>query len=334
MDNRRRLRASVLLITGAAVALLVLSACGPSESLTAVTKQGQKISDLWYISFILTAIVLAIIFGVLLYCMITFRGSHQPSNRVNNTRLEITWTLIPAALVTFLFIMSVRTMVAVDKTNPDAIVIDVTGNQWWWAYSYPSLGITTAYELHVPVGKPVQLKVTGGDVIHSYWVPKLGWKMDTIPNKVNVMNLTATQAGSFDGACAEFCGTQHAGMRMRVVAQPPDQFDAWVKQQQQTAAALPATDLEKNGRATFLAQTCSVCHTVRGTGANGTVGPDLTHFGSRSAIGSGQVANTPQNLEAWIKNPASIKPGVLMPGYDKLSADQIKALVAYLEGLK
>lgn len=332
MDRRRRLRASVLLVL--AVGLVALSGCGPSESLNAVTKQGHKISDLWYISFILTAIVLAIIFGVLIYAMIKFHGSHQPSTRVGNTRLEIIWTVIPAALVTFLFIMSVRTMLAVDETHPDAIVIDVTGNQWWWDYTYPSLGVTTAYELHVPVGKPVQLKVTGGDVIHSYWVPKLGWKMDTIPNKVNTMNLTATRAGSFDGACAEFCGTQHAGMRMRVVAQPPDEFDAWVKQQQQDASALPATSLERNGRATFLSQTCAICHTVNGTSAQGKVGPDLTHIGSRSTIGSGEVLNTPANLEAWIRDPASIKPGVLMPGYDKLSDQQIKALVAYLEGLK
>lgn len=332
MKNRRKLRASVLLIL--AVALLALSGCGPSESLNAVTKQGHKISDLFYLSFILTAIVLAIVFAALIYSMIKFRGNHRPSTRTGNVKLEITWTVIPALLVTFLFIMSVRTMLAVDETHPDAIVIDVTGNQWWWAYNYAGLGFTTAYELHVPVGKPVQLKVTGSDVIHSYWVPKLGWKMDTIPNKINVMNLTATKAGSYDGACAEFCGTQHAGMRMRVVAQPPDQFDAWVKQQQQSAAALPPTSLERNGRATFLTQSCATCHTVNGTEAQGKVGPDLTHFGSRSAIGSGQVTNTPANLEAWIKDPASIKPGVLMPGYDKLSADQMKALIAYLEGLK
>lgn len=332
MDNRRKLRVSVLLIT--AVGLLALSGCGPSESLNAVTKQGHKISDLFYLSFILTAIVLAIIFGVLIYSMIKFRGNHPPSDRVRNTKLEIIWTAIPAMLVTFLFVMSVRTMVAVDETHPDAIVIDVTGHQWWWDYDYPALGITTAYELHVPVGKPVQLRVTGGDVIHSYWVPKIGWKMDTIPNKVNVMNLTATQVGSFDGACAEFCGTQHAGMRMRVIAQPVAAFDAWVKQQQQTAAGLPPAALARDGRATFLSQTCASCHTVAGTEAQGKVGPDLTHFGSRSAIGSGEVTNTPQNLEAWIRDPASIKPGVLMPGYTRLDEQQIKALVAYLEGLK
>jgi cytochrome c oxidase subunit 2 len=337
MKKRRmgtRTRGAFLVLS--ALLIFTVSGCTPDmESFQTVTDRGDKVAWLLNLSFILSFIVMAIVFGVLIYAMFKFRN-RVPSEREGNTKLEIFWTATPAVLLAVLFVLSTQAMNAISKDNgdkPGALVVEVTGNQWWWSYTYPSLGITTANEVHVPIDTPIKFELKSNDVIHSFWVPQLGWKMDTIPGRTVNMNFTVNSAGNFDGTCTEFCGAEHAWMRIKVVASPVADFNTWAAAQAKPAAE-PSNLLAKDGESTFLAQSCAACHTVSGTSAQGKVGPDLTHFGSRTTLGSGVRTNTPQNLEDWIKDPKSMKPGVLMPAYGQLSEDQIRALVEYLEGLK
>ncbi len=337
MKQRRgatRTRGAFLLI--AILLVLTVSGCTPGwDSFNTVTDRGDNVRWLLLISFILSFIVVAIVFGVLLYSMIRFRKG-APSTRTGNTRLEVFWTAVPAALLVVLFVLSIRTMndvIRAHENNADVLTVRVVGNQWWWSFEYPDLGITTANELHVPTDRPIKLELQSSDVVHSFWVPQIGWKLDTIPGRTNIMSFTVNQAGTFEGACAEFCGAQHAWMRIKVVASPKDDFSAWSAQQARPAAE-PSTLLARDGRDTFLLQSCAACHTVTGTQAQGKVGPDLTHFGSRETLGGGVLVNNPENLRAWLEDPQTIKPGVLMPSYNRLSNEQLQALVAYLEGLK
>jgi len=331
-SRRSGARASFLL--GAAALALTVSGCTSSiDSFAPVTDRGHDNLWLLNLSFILITAVMLLVFGVLGYSIVRFRN-RTPSEREGNSRLEIFWTATPALLLVVLFILSVRTMNTITTGHDagDVVTIKAVGNQWWWAFDYPDLGVTTANELHVPTDRPVRIELESTDVIHSFWVPQLGWKLDMIPGRTNVMNFTVDTPGTFDGACAEFCGAQHAWMRLKVIASPGDQFAAW-SSQQAAAASTPSDLVTKDGESTFLRESCAACHTVRGTAAQGKVGPDLTHFGSRETIGAGVLQNTPANLEAWLRDPQAYKPGIVMPGFDRLSDEQIRALVEYLEGL-
>ena len=314
--------------------LVILSACrsplGSNTSLTAldpVSTQGRSIYQQLAVVQLLSALVLLLVLCLVAWVLLHYRGGPadaEPNQTSNNRILEITWTSIPIIILVGLFIYTYQTMRTVEARQPSPLVISVIGHQWWWEYRYPGQGFDTASELHIPVDTPVTLKITGGDVIHSFWVPQLGWKRDAIPGKTNTMYLTVTKAGTYDGICAEFCGTEHAWMRIRVIAEPIDQFNTWVKQQQQPAAQ-PATALERKGRQIFQNNTCVNCH------VNSPAGPSLTHFGSREWIGSGVIDNTPENLARWINGAQQIKPGALMPSFH-FSQSDLNALVAYLEG--
>ncbi|HWV36825.1 MAG TPA: cytochrome c oxidase subunit II [Thermomicrobiales bacterium] len=337
MSKRRtsaRMRGAFLALS--ALMVLTVSGCTPNmDSFKTVTDRGAHVRWLMSLSFILSFIMLALVFGILLYSMLRFRKG-SPSEREGNTRLEIFWTATPALLLVVLFILSVRTMNAVSKehsADDDVLTVRVIGNQWWWAFEYPDLGITTANELHIPTDRPIRLELLSNDVVHSFWVPQIGWKLDTIPGRTNIMNFTVKDGGTFDGACAEFCGAQHAWMRIHVVVSPEADFDAWSKNEARPGTE-PSSLIARDGRQTFLTQSCAACHTVAGTQAQGKVGPDLTHFGNRATIGAGVLTNTPENLEAWLRDPKQYKPGILMPGFDRLSDEQIQSLVEYLEGLK
>jgi cytochrome c oxidase subunit II len=224
--------------------------------------------------------------------------------------------------------LTVRTMATVEAEAASPLRVRVIGHQWWWEYEYPDLGIVTANELHVPVGRPVRLELESADVVHNFWIPQFGWKKDNTPNHVTPMNVVVDEPGVFDGACTEFCGTQHAWMRIRAVASPPEQFEAWVARNQQ-----PAPGAAPRGQQVFQQHTCVNCHAIQGVGG-ARVGPDLSHFGSRTTIGAGVLENTPENLRAWLIDPQRSKPGALMPGYVDLPDDDLRALVDYLEGLK
>jgi len=316
---------------------LTVSGCqAPLDSFAPVTTQGQSIVGLFTLALAISALIFLLVIVVLTVVLVRFRarpGDEEPPQVEGNQRLEIGWTAAPALILAVMFVLTLRTMTSVNASPPSALRVRVIGHQWWWEYQYPDLGIVTANELHLPAGTPAQLELTGADVIHSFWVPQFGWKRDTIPGKINLLPVQIDQPGIYDGACTEYCGTQHAWMRIRVVGQSPSDFDAWV-QQQRTPALPPSGDLASRGQSLYLSNTCVNCHTIQGTPSNGRVGPDLTHVGSRSLIGSGVLANTPDNLARWIHNPHDIKPGVLMPDYRTLSNDDVRALAAYLEGLK
>ena len=308
------------------------SGCARPESFAPVTDRGHSILDLFLLAMALSALVLLGVVGLLLYMLFRFRArerAEEPAQTEGNRALEITWTAAPFLLLAVLFGFTVATMRTVTSSAPSPLRVRVIGHQWWWEFLYPDLGVVTANELHVPTDTPLRLEIEAADVIHSFWVPRFGWKMDAIPGKTNVMTMRVAEAGTYDGACTEFCGVQHAWMRIRAVAQPRDQFDAWAAAQSRPASASTAGQ----GQQIFLSDTCVNCHAVAGTPASGRVGPDLTHFGSRATLGAGVRANTPENLAAWIRNADAIKPGARMPHYT-YSDDELQALVEYLEGLK
>ena len=218
----------------------------------------------------------------------------------------------------------------------DPISIIVRGRQWWWEFEYEdtlaSRRLVTANELHVPVGRPVVLKLMSPDVIHSFWVPNLDGKKDAIPGHVTRTWFRADTAGVYRGECAEFCGHQHAKMAFVVVAESPAEFAAWYERELQPAAQ-PADSLRARGLEVFQAATCAMCHTIRGTPTGGTMGPDLTHVGSRRTIAAGTLSNTRGNLAGWIVDPQAIKPGSHMPP-NGLRPEELHALLSYLEGLR
>jgi cytochrome c oxidase subunit 2 len=221
-------------------------------------------------------------------------------------------------------------------TDPDPLVIQVRAYQWWWQITYPnaqpSRRFITANEIHLPVGRPVRIELSAEDVIHSFWIPNLGGKQDLIPGRENVLTLTAGRAGLYRGQCAEFCGLQHAHMAFIVIAEPQAEFDSW-REAQLAAAHMPVSDEERRGRAILETRACGACHTVRGTAAAGTLGPDLTHVWSRQTIAAGMLPTTRGALAAWIADPQTIKPGNNMP-LVPLSAEDLQAVTAYLVTLK
>jgi cytochrome c oxidase subunit 2 len=219
---------------------------------------------------------------------------------------------------------------------PNALGIIVTGHQWWWEVQYPGAGpadrVTTANEIHIPVGRPVVVELRSSDVIHSFWPPSLSAKRDLIPGRPNSLRLQADRPGVYRGMCAEFCGYQHAKMGFLVVAEPVDRFERWLAKERAGAAA-PADSLARRGQEVFLGSSCPLCHTVSGTAAGGRVGPDLTHLAARRTIAAGTRRNVRGNLAGWILDPQGMKPGAKMPP-TVLSAGDLVALVAYLESLR
>jgi cytochrome c oxidase subunit 2 len=301
-----------------------------------ISPEGRSIRNLFVLVLALSAVVFLGVVAVLAYILVRYRGRGERGERGGggeHPKVQIAWTVAPLLLFAVLAVLFIRTMNDVDHpVAASGLRVEVIGHQWWWEFRYPDLNLVTANELHLPVGTPVRFDLSGGDVIHSFWIPQFGWKMDAIPGRTTHLSVTVDQPGTFVGACTEFCGAEHAGMLINVVAEPADQFDAWVTSQQQPAAT-PQSDVVQSGQNIFLASTCVSCHTVRGTAANGTVGPDLTHIGSRATIGSGVVTNTPDHLRTWIANAGNIKPAVLMPPFD-FTPEQLDDLVAYLESLK
>jgi cytochrome c oxidase subunit 2 len=330
----------------AAPALLTLaslqSGCGRWPSLAPATPQGDAIIGLFNLVLLLSAAVLALVMGLLLFVLLRFRRRPgeplAPPSRVRGDRkLELLWTAGPLALVVVLFVAAVQTMRTVAaQSDPAEQDVEVIGHQWWWEYRYSDArGVTpifAANELHLPVEVSTRLLLSSQDVQHDFWVPQFGWKRDLYPGRTNTLGVRLRELGVFDGACAEYCGAQHAWMRIRVVAEPRDRFEAWLRNQAQPARP-PVSSAEQRGQQVFLANTCVNCHAIGGTSAIARVGPDLTHFGSRSLLGSGVANNTPAELDQWIRNPHEVKPGVLMPGYTSLSDEDVRALVTYLQSL-
>jgi cytochrome c oxidase subunit 2 len=242
---------------------------------------------------------------------------------------------IPAVVLVALF--GVSDVYLVGQTSPPdprttSMTVNVIAHQWWWEVRYPSSGAVTANEIHLPVDTRVNLVVTTADVIHSFWVPQLGRKIDTIPGRLNRILLYPTRTGEYRGQCSQFCGLQHANMAMEVFVQPRSAFRSWLASMAAPARA-PTGAQAQAGQRLFMSSQCASCHRIAGTQAQATVGPDLTHVASRTTLAAATISNTPSELAAWITNPQAIKPGDRMPDLG-LSRAQVSALVAYLEGLR
>jgi cytochrome c oxidase subunit 2 len=242
---------------------------------------------------------------------------------------------IPIVVLVALFIVS--DIYVLGKTDAPAsgstsLTVTVVGHQWWWEARYPASGVVTANEIHIPARTPVNLVARTADVIHSFWVPELNRKIDMIPGQTNRIELYAEEPGSFRGQCAEFCGLQHAHMAFRVIAEPRSGFERWLSANEQPARA-PVGAVASHGEQVFMENACAGCHTIAGTPAQGTVGPNLTHVASRQTLAALTIANDRRELGRWIRNPQEIKPGAKMPGLE-LSNAQFRAIVAYLSELR
>lgn len=289
-------------------------------------------------------VVGTIVFFIVLFMLLApLRGRRHTIDRAdvgpphNEGLILIAGALVPAIILVGVYVGTMQTLsaTAAPHTRPK-YTIEVTGHQWWWELHYVSADspgtFTTANELHIPVGQPVALRVSSADVAHSFWVPQLQGKIDAIPGQTNSFWIRADKAGTFRGACAEYCGMQHAHMAIIVVAEPMDQFEKWMAVQREGAPA-PSDSLIAQGRTVFEGSPCVLCHTVRGTTAGGRMGPDLTHIATRQTLGAGAVDNTPGALAGWIANAQAFKPGSDMPQI-QLEGTKMTALLAYLESLR
>ncbi len=290
----------------------------------------------------ITGIIFFVVFTLLVYSVIKFRGravdaGREPPQVYGSTQIELAWTIVPILIVIVLFLATARAIHAVQDASqpPGAIEVTAIGHQYWWEFRYPKLGVVTANELHIPVSDPANptptfLTLLSADTDHSFWIPELAGKTDLIPNHPNRMWMDPQRTGIFLGQCAQYCGVQHAKMLLRISADSPEDFAAWVRGQQQPAVQDASVAA---GRRVFENTACINCHAVGGTNANGRFGPDLTHLMTRATIASGAANNTPENLRLWVQDPTAIKPGSLMPAM-KLSASDLDAVVSYMETLR
>jgi cytochrome c oxidase subunit 2 len=316
---------------------LLLSGCGRENMLDAASPQAHKIATLFWVMMGVAWVGLAFV-GFLLALGWLRRRRPSPhggrGERIGTALVVGLGIAAPIVSLTLLFIWSnvfVMRSTAAPKPSSTSLTVEVIAHQWWWEVHYPGTTAVTANEIHIPVGKRVNLVGKTADVIHSFHVPQLNRTIDLIPGRTNRIVLEADHAGRFRGQCYEFCGLQHAHMGLYVIAQPPAEFKAWLANMAKPAPA-PTTALEKRGQGTFLTQACSGCHQIRGTAAHATVGPDLTHLATRSTIAAATLPNRPGYLGGWILDPQHQKPGVRMPALT-LSGPQIQGLIAYLDSL-
>ena len=322
---------------GLVLAGILLAGClGPQTTLAPTTVFADEIQFLLKLTFWSSVGVFVIVEAVLVWIAIRYRARRTeaglPPQIHGNTPVEIVWTIIPAVLLAIVAAYTTPIIFSTQAPAPkDALPIRVVGHQWWWEFQYPTLGVTTANEVHMPVNQAVNFDLDSADVMHSFWLPRMGGKRDVIPNHDNKLWWIPLEIGTTPGQCAQFCGTSHANMRMTAVVQSKEDFDKWVADQKappaQTAAG-PAAD----GKTIFARSACIGCHTIQGV-SQGKVGPDLTHVASRVKIASEILPNTTEGLVRWLHDPPTEKPGSLMPNLH-LSDDDVNALVAYLESLK
>jgi len=324
----------------------------------------ESIRSLFIMVLAITGVIFLIFEGVLLYSIVRFRRGvphtssenggegnssskpAEPPQVYGSMPIEIAWTVAPFIICFLLFLILARTEYDVRVTPPEprpgdhALFVTVIGHQWWWEYVYDKydgqgLNFITANELHVPAGeeevpRPIYLTLKSADVCHSFWVPRLAGKTDLIPGRTNQMYFQTKEQGLFLGQCAEYCGTQHAHMLLRVIVDSPAEFQSWVENQKKPAVDQMAPRADRD---LFLSQSCINCHRVRGTSANGTYAPDLTHLMSRQTLASGMVPNNEVELRKWVNDPQQTKPGCLMPAFG-LSDQQVESVVNYLITLK
>lgn len=333
---RRPLRIALVGFAAVSMALL-LGGCGGSPStLDAAGPKGADIATLWWVLFVISVIVCVVVFALLMYAVFRRRSERTPNEDRGTDRATLVivgGAIIPAVILVGVFGFVLYTMnVTASPSRASVLTIQVIGHRWWFEIRYPASHVTTANELHVPVGRPVTLQLTSADVIHSFWVPQIQQKTDMIPGRINSTWFQVSKAGVYRGECAEFCGIEHGLMDFEVVGDPPARFQQWLAHQAQPAPR-PVTALALQGEQVFLGSACVYCHALMGTNASGRIGPDLTHLASRLTIGAGVLPNSIGNLAGWIANSQRIKPGNAMPPM-ALDSGDLQALLTYLETLK
>lgn len=323
-----------LAATGLAQSVPTLSS--PTNIFAPASTPAKSIFHLSLFVVSITAVIFVVVAGLLTYAVVKYRrrkddDGREPAQVYGSNQVEIAWTVIPVLIVVVLFMATARVIADIQKTAPDnAIHVTAIGHQFWWEYRYAGSNVVTANELHVPTGVPTEIKLLSADTDHSFWVPRLAGKTDLVPNHPNVMWIDPQEPGLYLGQCAQYCGTQHAKMLLRVYVQSRAEFEHWIQQQSQPAQS---NDAASEGRRIFEATACVNCHAVAGTSAHGRFGPDLTHLMSRDTIAAGITANTHENLRSWIQDPSRFKPGSLMPAMG-LNDHDLDAVTAYMETLR
>ena len=318
------------------------STLSPTNIFSPISSPADSIFGLSLFVLAVAAVIFAVVLSLLVYSVVRFRkregdDGREPPQVYGSNQVELAWTVIPVLIVVTLFMATARVIAGIQNASPPTNAVEVVaiGHQFWWEFRYPALKVVTANELHVPLSDPNHttptfIKLTSADTDHSFWVPRLAGKTDLIPNRVNGTWIDPHETGVYLGQCAQYCGTQHAKMLLRVYVQTREEFNRWIQEQIQPAHI---TRPVSEGRRIFETTACINCHTVAGTVADGRFGPDLTHIMSRDTIASGAAPNTPENLRLWIRNPAAIKPGCKMPPM-ALSDQEVNALASYLETLQ
>ena len=327
-----------------AVTACLLSGCGTQSMLSPGGPASQNLADLGWFVFLLFSTVTAVMLGLIIWVAIRRRGTldqHEPVNVGGGQNwILIGGFTIPFVVLALVFVIGLRAMSKFplhDHAAHTPPEIRVTGHQWWWQVEYlrdpVNERFTTANEIHIPVGHPVDIDLASVDVIHSFFVPRLHGKVDLVPGQVNRIRVQASAPGVYRGQCAEYCGEQHSHMILLVVADPPDQYGKWYAGQLSDTAA-PETEQQARGRELFFSRPCATCHTLRGTPAGGRLGPDLTHIGGRQRIAANSYINDDANLAAWVTHAQSLKPHVAMPNITQFTGQELNDVVAYLRHLK
>jgi len=338
--------ATLVLPETAACAVAPSDPSGSTSIFAPLSTPADSIFGLSLFVLAVTGVIFVVVLSLLVYSAVKFRkraddDGREPPQIYGSNQLELAWTVIPVLIVVVLFLTTARVIHAIQDARRPAGAIEVTvvGHQFWWEFRYSQFGFVTANELHVPVSDPKQptptfLTLLSADTDHSFWVPRLAGKTDLIPNHPNNMWIDPRETGLYLGQCAQYCGTEHAKMLLRVSAESRADFERWVEAQRQAVADKAPQDASAaEGRRVFETTACINCHAVKGTVANGRFGPDLTHLMSRDTLASGAAPNTPENLRLWIQNPDAIKPGSLMPPMN-LTNQEFDQLTAYLLTLR
>ncbi len=335
-----------VILSGVILSSLLLAACGGSPAITDTRGPvANREAGLFWLILGIAAVIFVLVEAALIYSVLRFRArpnTPAPKQLHGNDKLELAWTIVPALFLFGILYATISTMFGLAQPPGDKLEVRAYGRQWWWQFEYMGAKVTTADTLHVPAGTTVQVDLYSDNVIHSFWVPQLTGKTDVIPGHGNHLWFKADQAADkpLEGACAEFCGDQHAHMRFNVKVDTPDEFQTWLHTQQ-AAAVTPSESLAAQGQKLFSQGSCAGCHGIVGVNlksyedpqAANKIGPNLTHFGSRNLIAGGVLENTPENLSQWLHDPQTIKPGNDMPNLN-LSDNDVKALAAYLESIK
>jgi cytochrome c oxidase subunit 2 len=306
-----------------------------------LSKPAGLINDTARLTLLICLVIFVIVGGLLLYSVARFRRKEgdddtEPSQVYGSAAIELAWTIPPILIVVLLVLVTARTVGEIQnaKFPKEAVQLRVVGHRFWWELQYPDYGVTAANEIHVPVSylstpRPVQMTLDSADVVHGFWVPQLAGKSWVVPNHRNLMWIQPSSLGTYLGNCTVYCGAQHANMLIRVIVEAPEDFEKWIAGQK----APPVADASaEEGRKEFIENSCGTCHRIAGT-ANGTFGPDLTHYMSRQTLGSGVAVNNDENLRSWLRDPQILKPGCRMPNM-KLDDKEVDLILGYLKTLK